>query len=659
MDELELDTLIAQLTDEFPRLAAAEVNTTVREVHASTGGTIEAYVPLMVARRGRARLAARSAPVSGARAVSGVPPLGATVSADGVTFCIFSRDATHVTLALFDDAEDAVPARTIELEPRTNCTYHYWHVFVPGLLSGQLYGFHVDGPRRPADGLMFDPDKLLVAPYALSVAFPRDYSREDAIEPGDNTATAPKGVVVDPSAYDWEGDRPLGRDFDATFIYEMHDKGFTASETCDVSADARGTYRGLVEKIPYLKELGVTTVELLPVQQFDCLTAPEGRINYWGYQPMAMFAPHAQYSSRTDPLGPVEEFRDLVKALHAAGIEVILDVVFNHTSEGGVGGTTTSWRGFDNLTYYIVNADGGLSYDDFTGTGNTFNTNETVVRRFILDCLRSWVQHMHVDGFRFDLAPVLSRGQDGVPLRNPPILWDIETDPVLADTKIIAEAWDAVGLYEVATFVGDRLPPLDEGYRWCRLVDTAMASPDDFCDPPHPLKAQDRYRVEGRSSIVLVALPNYEWRGAGRHRPADPRTPRGASCRGALHGGRDVRRADRPHPRLRPGAARTRGVRGAAAPPLKPATLIWIKARTLLSPLRTTRDIRHRRSSHEHHRQPRRARPARGRAHPPSPRPPRCRAGSSVGPAGQPPVRRCSRGTVAFPDRLAPAPRSR
>ncbi|MEL4504857.1 glycogen debranching protein GlgX [Luteococcus sp. H138] len=465
MDELELDTLIARLTDEFPRLTGAEVNATVREVYASASGPIVDYVPLLVERRSRARLAARSAPVGGVRAITGVPPLGATVSPAGVTFCVFSRDATSVTLALFDDAEDAEAARAIQLEPRTNRTYHYWHVFVPGLRAGQLYGYHVDGPRRPDEGLLFDPDKLLVDPYALAVSFPDGYSRRAACQPGDNTAVAPKSVVVDPDAYDWEGDRPLGRDFDATFIYEMHVKGFTAGASSDVDPQARGTYRGLIQKIPYLKQLGVTTVELLPVQQFDWQTAPPGRSNYWGYQPMALFAPHAQFSSRTDPLGPVEEFKDLVKALHRAGIEVILDVVFNHTSEEGVGGPITSWRGFDNLTYYIVRTQDGLAYDDFTGTGNTFNTNETVVRRLILDCLRSWVQHLHVDGFRFDLASVLSRGQDGIPLRNPPILWDIETDPVLADTKIIAEAWDAVGLYEVATFVGDRWAVWNGAYR--------------------------------------------------------------------------------------------------------------------------------------------------------------------------------------------------
>lgn len=455
MDERELEELVERLIDDFPRLAPAEVNATVREEFAAESGPIVTFAPFLIERRSRARLAARSRPAVGAQGVTGVPPLGATVGPDGVTFCIFSRDATSVTLAFFDDAEDAVPARSIRLEPRTHRTYHYWHIFVPGLRAGQLYGYYVAGPARPADGLMFDADKLLVDPYALAVAFPAGYSRAAAARPGNNTGLAPKSVIVDPDAYDWEGDRPLGRDFDATFIYEMHVKGFTANPNSGLTDDVRGSYAGLIEKIPFLQELGVTTVELLPVQQFDWQTAPAGLTNYWGYQPLAFFAPHAQFSSRPDPLGPVEEFKDLVKALHRAGIGVILDVVFNHTCEEGPDGPVTSWRGFDNLTYYIVNRHGG-AYNDYTGTGNTLNTNETIVRRMILDCLRYWVQHMHVDGFRFDLASVLSRGEDGAPLRDPPVLWDIETDPVLADTQIIAEAWDAAGLYEVATFVGDR-----------------------------------------------------------------------------------------------------------------------------------------------------------------------------------------------------------
>jgi glycogen operon protein len=392
-------------------------------------------------------------------------PLGATANPAGVNFCVYSRRATGITLALFDQADDAQPRRSIRLDPTHNRTYHYWHVFVPGAETGQLYGYYADGPYEPDEGLVFDPQKLLVDPYALSVALPTAYSRPAATKPGDNTATAAKSVVVDPDAYDWEGDQPLKRDFDDSIIYELHVRGFTAHPNSGVAAPRRGTYGGLIDKIPYLEDLGITTVELMPVQQFDPQDAPSGLVNYAGYQPVALFAPHSLYSSRLDPLGPVDEFRDLVKAMHRAGIEVILDVVFNHTAEGGPDGPTLSLRGLDNLTYYLVDHRSPGTYDDYTGTGNTVNANDTIVRRLILDCLRHWVRDMHVDGFRFDLAAVLSRGEDGVPLKDPPILWDIETDPVLAGTKIIAEAWDAAGLYEVTTFVGDRWAVWNGAYR--------------------------------------------------------------------------------------------------------------------------------------------------------------------------------------------------
>ena len=215
-----------------------------------------------------------------------------------------------------------------------NRTYHYWHTFVPGIGPGQLYGYRAAGPSDPRRGFRFDPDKLLFDPYGRAVAVPAGYDRRAAAKPGDNTAVAMKSVVADPRGYDWEGDTPLKRPFSRTVIYELHVAGFTRHPSSGVPAGKRGTYAGLVEKIPYLQELGVTAVELLPVFQFDPQDAPEGFSNYWGYSPVSFFAPHAAYSSRTDPLGPLDEFRDMVKALHRAGIEVILDVVFNHTAEG-------------------------------------------------------------------------------------------------------------------------------------------------------------------------------------------------------------------------------------------------------------------------------------------------------------------------------------
>jgi isoamylase len=381
-------------------------------------------------------------------------PLGATVSAGGVNFSVFSRHATAVEIVFFDRVEDARPARVVRLDPVANRTYHYWHGFVPGVRPGQLYGYRVAGPGEPARGLRFDPTKVLLDPYGRGVAVPPGYSREAARKPGDNTARAMKSVVVDPRAYDWEGDAPLHHAAARTIVYELHVRGFTRHPSSGVAEETRGTYAGLIEKIPYLKDLGITALELLPIFQFDAQDAPAGRINYWGYAPVSFFAPHQAYSARQDPLGAVDEFRDMVKALHRAGIEVILDVVFNHTAEGGADGPTLGFRGLDNLAYYILE-DGGARYANYSGCGNTLNANHPTVRRLIVDSLRYWVEEMHVDGFRFDLASILARDSSGAVLADPPVLWDIESDPALAGTKMIAEAWDAAGLYQVGSFVGD------------------------------------------------------------------------------------------------------------------------------------------------------------------------------------------------------------
>ena len=381
-------------------------------------------------------------------------PLGASVTASGVNFSVFSRSAAAVELLLFDREDNTQPARVVPIDPVTNRTYHYWHVFVPGLKPGQLYGYRVDGPSDPAKGMRFDPTKVLLDPYGRGVVVPKSYSRAAARSKGDNARTSMKSVVVDPDAYDWEGDTPLCRPASRTIIYEMHVRGFTRHSSSGVPENTRGTYAGLVEKIPYLQQLGITAVELLPVFQFDAQDAPPGRVNYWGYAPVSFFAPHQAYSSRPEALGAVNEFRDMVKALHRAGIEVILDVVFNHTGEGDHNGPTLSFRGLENSVYYVLEPDRSR-YANYSGTGNTLNANHPVVRRLILDSLRYWVEKMHIDGFRFDLASILERDESGNLMPNPPVLWDIDSDPVLAGTKLIAEAWDAVGLYQVGSFIGD------------------------------------------------------------------------------------------------------------------------------------------------------------------------------------------------------------
>jgi isoamylase len=381
-------------------------------------------------------------------------PLGATVFPDGVNFSLFSKSGTAVELLLFDHESDAKPARVISLDPKKNRTYHYWNIFVSGLKAGQRYAYRVRGPFEPSRGLRFDPAKILLDPYGRSVAVPAGYSRFAASRPGDNTSTAMKSVVADPSAYDWEDDRPPRRPFARTVIYEMHVAGFTRHPNSGVPSERRGTYAGLIERIPYLEDLGITAVELLPVFQFDPQDCPPGLVNYWGYCPVSFFAPHAGYSSAKDPMGVLTEFRDMVKAFHRAGIEVILDVVYNHTAEGNAEGPTFSFKGLQNDMYYILEGD-EADFANYTGTGNTLNANQPIVRRMIIDSLRYWVREMHVDGFRFDLASILARDERGRPLENPPVIWDIESDPVLAETKLIAEAWDAAGLYQVGTFVGD------------------------------------------------------------------------------------------------------------------------------------------------------------------------------------------------------------
>ncbi|MEM9917291.1 MAG: glycogen debranching protein GlgX [Bacteroidota bacterium] len=381
-------------------------------------------------------------------------PIGATCRDGGVNFSLFSKNATRVELLLFDQKDHTYPSQVFKLEPDQFRTFHYWHCFIKGLKPGQLYGYRVFGPFEPSKGLRFDGEKVLIDPYARALVT-KTYNREAATAPGDNCAEAIKSVVIDPSDYDWEGDRPLNHPFEHSVIYELHVGGFTKDPSSGLSKELRGTYRGLIEKIPYLKSLGVTAVELMPVQQFDRADAPPGNINYWGYSQLAFFAPHCAFGATDDPVELVDEFRDMVKALHKAGIEVILDVVFNHTAEGNENGPTLSMRGIENRAYYILPENNQQYYSDFTGTGNTLNANHSVVRRLITDCLCHWVSEMHVDGFRFDLASVLARDERGHYLENPPLLWEIESEPQLASTKIIAEAWDTKG-YLLGAFIGDK-----------------------------------------------------------------------------------------------------------------------------------------------------------------------------------------------------------
>jgi isoamylase len=387
-------------------------------------------------------------------------PLGATIQGDGVNFSLYAADATSVELLLFDDVDQAEPAHVIPLHPPQHKTFNYWHVLVKGIGDGRLYAYRVDGPYLPDEGLRFNRNKLLVDPYARAIVAGSARSREAARGFGDNAGRAYLSVVVDLDGYGWEGDRPLQRPMSESVIYEMHVRGFTRHPSSGVACP--GTYAGVIERIPYLRDLGVTAVELLPVHQFDeqdilyrnPLTG-EPLSNYWGYSTVGYFAPHAAYAYRHQVGAVIDEFRDMVKALHRAGIEVILDVVFNHTAEYDETGPTLMFRGLANPTYYLLRPHKRY-YQDYTGCGHTVNANHSVVRRLIRECLRYWVREFHVDGFRFDLASALSRDERGRPMADSPILWEIETDPVLAGTKLIAEAWDAAGLYQLGGFTGER-----------------------------------------------------------------------------------------------------------------------------------------------------------------------------------------------------------
>jgi isoamylase len=422
-------------------------------------------------------------------------PLGATTYSKGVNFSVFAKNADIVELLLFDKAIDETPSEVISLNPLVNRTFYYWHVYVIGLKPGQLYGYRVFGPYDPDNGNRCNPEKVLVDPYAKAIVTPRNFSRQAAIDPGDNCARAMKSVVVPRNSYDWEGDEQLNIPYSTSVIYEMHVKGFTQHPSSGIPPKKRGTYAGLIEKIPYLQDLGITAVELMPVYQFDEQDAKGGLTNYWGYTPVNFFAPHNGYGFEKDPILLINEFRDMVKALHRAGIEVILDVVFNHTAEGGVEGPTYNLKGFGNQSYYLLN-DKKSEYRDYTGCGNTLNANHSIVRRMIMDSLRYWAAEMHVDGFRFDLASVLSRDENGEPLKNPPILWEIESDPVLANCKIIAEAWDAAGLYQVGSFIGEKWAEWNGHYRddirkfvkgdvgqVKKLASRILGSPDIYPDP--------------------------------------------------------------------------------------------------------------------------------------------------------------------------------
>jgi glycogen operon protein len=385
-------------------------------------------------------------------------PLGPSWDGAGTNFSLYSENAEHVELCLFDDAD---AEERIEVRQQTA---HNWHVYLPGVGPGQRYGYRVHGPWDPASGHRFNPAKLLIDPYAKSIEGPIGFGRarllayvpgqEDVRDDEDSAPAIPRSVVID-DAFDWEGDVRLDRPWPETVIYELHVKGFT-KRLPDVRDDLRGTYAGLASEaaIGYLRDLGVTAVELLPVHHIadeDFLVA-RGLTNYWGYSTIGFFAPHSGYAATGSRGEQVREFKGMVKALHRAGIEVILDVVYNHTAEGSHLGPTLSFKGVDNAAYYRLMPEDPRHYMDFTGTGNSLNPVNPSVLRLIMDSLRYFVIECHVDGFRFDLASALARELYDVDQLS--AFFDIiHQDPVLSQVKLIAEPWDVgPGGYQVGNF---------------------------------------------------------------------------------------------------------------------------------------------------------------------------------------------------------------
>ena len=373
-------------------------------------------------------------------------PFGATVVRDGINFSMFSCHATACTLVLFETgAKSPLVELPFEESFRTGDVYAM-HVFNLDYRNIE-YGFRLDGPCDPANGHRFDASKILLDPYAKDVGARGTWGQgHDRDDPYPYRARP----FVD--QFDWQGDRQLNIPIEDLVIYEMHLRGFTAHPSSEV--ESPGSYAAVIEKIPYLKQLGVNCIELMPVFEFDELdnqrvnpSTGEQLMNFWGYNPIGFFAPNAAYAATGNA---AHELKSLVKACHNNGIEVWLDVVLNHTAEGDERGPTISYRGIDNAVYYLLKSDG--SYHNYTGTGNTFNCNHPIVRVVLLDCLRYWVSEFHIDGFRFDLAASMGRDPQGDPLPNPPLLEVLAYDPLLAQTKLIAEAWDAAGLYQVGSF---------------------------------------------------------------------------------------------------------------------------------------------------------------------------------------------------------------
>ncbi|QNI62386.1 isoamylase [Synechococcus sp. TAK9802] len=381
-------------------------------------------------------------------------PLGSSLTSRGVNFVLAAPGADRIELLLYSNGNDRSPERVIELDGRRHRSGDYWHVEVEGVGEGCCYGYRVFGPLAPG-GHGFQPSKVLLDPAARAISGWDVYDRVLATGPSPNAHACLKAVVCERDLFDFQAHPRPRHSWQRTVIYELHVGGFTRREDAGVAVEHRGTYLGLIEKLPYLKELGITAVELLPVFCFDPADAPPGRDNVWGYSPLSWFTPHHGYCSSSDPLQARHEVRQLVAACHDAGIEVLLDVVYNHTTEGNRHGPTLSWRGCADNVYYHQNEDG--DYQDVSGCGNSIAPNAPISTQLILESMRCWALELGVDGFRFDLGIALSRGDQLKPLNEPPLFAAMEADPQLSDLKLVSEPWDCGGLYRLDDFPAKRI----------------------------------------------------------------------------------------------------------------------------------------------------------------------------------------------------------
>ena len=445
-------------------------------------------------------------------------PLGSSLTGRGVNFSVAAPAADRIELLLFADGSAQAPERVIELDGRRHRSGDYWHVEVEGLSEGCCYGYRVFGPLAPgAHG--FRPSKVLLDPAARAITGWDVYDRVLATGPSPNAHACLKAVVCERDGFDFDAHPRPRHSWQRSVIYELHVGGFTRRGDSGVPEGQRGTYLGLIEKLPYLKSLGITAIELLPVFAFDPADAPPGRDNVWGYSPLNWFTPHHGYASGDDPLQLRHQVRQLVAVCHDADIEVLLDVVYNHTSEGNRQGPTLSWRGLADRHYYHQNSSG--DYLDVSGCGNSIAANDPISCQLILESMRCWALELGVDGFRFDLGIELSRGAALKPLDQPPLFEAMEADPMLSDLKLVSEPWDCGGLYRLEDFPAKRIGTWNGHFRdglrrfwkgddhstWT-LAQRFKGSPDLYNDKPVQLGRSVNF-ITAHDGLTLADLVSY------------------------------------------------------------------------------------------------------------------------------------------------------